>query len=60
MPNKYNDKTTVFRNKAKETTKHVGQGPKREPKLTESTPNRLCSRTIASLLTTGVPRICSH
>jgi len=38
----------------------MGHSPMRKPKTVESSPYGLCSGTITSLLTLGVPRICSH
>jgi len=38
----------------------MGQSPKESPKKLRSSPCRLCSRTITSLLSAGVPRNCSH
>jgi len=38
----------------------MGQSHKESPKKLRSSPCRLCSGTITSLLPVGVPRICSH
>jgi len=38
----------------------MGHSPMRKPKTVESSPDRLRNETITSLLTSGVPRICSH
>jgi len=38
----------------------MGQSPKEKPKELKSSPSGLCGGTITSLLSTGVPRICSH
>jgi len=38
----------------------MGQSPKESPKKLRSSPCKLCSGTITSLLSMGVPRICSH
>jgi len=38
----------------------MGHSPMRNPKTVESSPDGLRSETITSLLTLGVPRICSH
>jgi len=38
----------------------MGHSPMRKSKTVESSPDGLHSGTITSLLTSGVPRICSH
>jgi len=38
----------------------MGLGPKETYQGTRSSLCGLCSRTITTLLSTGVPRICSH
>jgi len=38
----------------------MGHSPTIKPKAVESSPGGLRSRTVTSLLTTGVSRICSH
>jgi len=38
----------------------MGHSPMRKPKTVESSLDRLRSGTITSLLTLGVPHICSH
>jgi len=43
------------------TNKYMGLSPKEKPtKETKTSPSRLCSGTITSVLLAGVPRICSH
>jgi len=38
----------------------MGHSPITKPNTVESSPGGLRSRTITSLLTTGISRICSH
>jgi len=38
----------------------MGRSHMRKPKIVESSPDGLRNETNTSLLTTGVPRICSH